>query len=160
MPSSPRFRSSSFEPIGQIVQRGLLRYFETTCPSRHDIHIRVEASDTNENNGAESDDTATSCHLRILLPGLPAQHAQFEVHHAGGNVCDVVGGLHGQPARHFSVCFSPGADEADLDEVGEFLLAQIQRRLGTRILRRLSTSDEAATRVLNALWDDDREDRF
>jgi hypothetical protein len=44
--------------------------------------------------------------------------------------------------------------------VGEFLLAQIQRRLGTRILRRLSTSDEAATRVLTALWDDDREDRF
>jgi len=52
----------------------------------------------------------------------------------------------------------PGGDEADLDEVGEFLLDQIKQRIGTRILRRLSGSDEAAARVTDPLWDDDREE--
>lgn len=156
MPSS--LRSAPLDPIPQIVQRGLLHYFNATCPSRHDIQFRVDAPDPDAHRAEGSGSGAQRCRLRILVPGLPAQHARFEVRHAKGNMCEVVGGLEGQPPRHVSVCLTPGAPEASLDKVGEGLLAQLKQRIGTLVLHRLSASGPPAARVLEALLDDDPSD--
>jgi hypothetical protein len=157
MPSSPRFRPPPSEPTGLIVQRRLLHYFDAVCPSRHDIRIRVEASDSDPDDEKHPEGETKNVHLRILLPGLPAQQAQFKVRHARGNVCDIVGGLKGQPPQHFSVCLSPSPGDAALEEVGRFVLEQIERRIGTRVLRRLTASGPSAARMLAALLNPEEE---
>ena len=154
MPSSSRFQPPPSEPPGSIVQRGLLHYFEATCPSRHDIQVRVEAPDPDRPGTDDGGGDAGDCRLRILLPGLPVQQAHFRVRHARGNVCDIVGGLQGAPDQHFSVCLTPEAPEDRLAKVGEVLLTQIKRRIGTLVLRRLSASG-ASDAGLERLWGDE-----
>ena len=152
MPSSRRFgRMQPMEPVHQVVQRGLLHYFERVCPSEHNIRIPVKALDPVEQN------LDVDCLLKFELSGTFSPQAELTIRHTEGNVCEIIGALEEGPSEHFSVCVSAASPNQSLRTVGTFLLDELQRLVGARVLRHLSemeTADRAALQDVLCLSED------
>jgi hypothetical protein len=133
------------EPVTQVVQQGLLHYFERVCPSEHGIQIPVESPEP----GEEHPDA--DCVLEFDLPGSLSTRAHLTVHHEKGNVCEVAGALGEGPPKHFSVCLSAESPHQSVKKIGAFLLAELQRVVGKRLLRRIPAMGTADRDALEDL---------
>jgi len=123
---------------------GLKEYFESTCPSRHNLRIPVENVESEVGTGT------AECTLHLGLPGDLVAQARAGMHYTRGNVFDVAitlkeVSLEGERVldnkyiEHFSLCIAPDSSTTIASSVGthvgEALLADIKDLVGTYVLQ-------------------------
>jgi hypothetical protein len=131
---------ASLQPIVDLVVRSLEYALDRTCPERYGGRLDLERESI----------SASAATVRLNAVHPSPLRAQLTVHHVGGNVYDVHCEVADGPSRSFTYarCGDAGPQLPVAPGLGhkmaDFLLDEVERQVGQRMLQRRSTTEAMA----------------